>query len=388
MTLTTPLSQSTTAVNLASTTVPVNITKHKEELVTRLLTTHQQTLSQAETMTLLKTWLDVFDPNVAFDCMSETNSMHVYGQCVCIHLSRHFQQQVEEYGLSDALEDIPELSMFQEPLHQMSWAQTQAVVLGIQIQFCNLFQMQDEIGFVSLVDMQRLLLMLAAHCGWFFDHKWRCDNKTDVELGILKANNQLWLRVHDQHVVAVLDALHTMMNMSNILLTSEFVSAVATQNAVIPLHNYHREASIDDFYDLSMVADCPVGSIVQYKHRFRFLFHSVSQVIFFHYPNYARHKQLPLTELQNPTCNSIHILPLLQQIDPDIPVFHEHTGATMSSLINLTTQHNWAWLVLGRHIVLFNNLKQSFCAFDLRTLLAKVNPLLCEHTHHKDESNT
>ena len=236
--------------------------------------------------------------------------------------------------------------------------------------------------------MQRLLLMLAAHCGWFFDHKWRCDNKTDVELGILKANNQLWLRVHDQHVVAVLDALHTMMNMSNILLTSEFVSAVATQNAVIPLHNYHREASIDDFYDLSMVADCPVGSIVQYKHRFRFLFHSVSQVIFFHYPNYARHKQLPLTELQNPTCNSIHILPLLQQIDPDIPVFHEHTGATMSSLINLTTQHNWAWLVLGRHIVLFNNLKQSFCAFDLRTLLAKVNPLLCEHTHHKDESNT
>ena len=41
-------------------------------------------------------------------------------------------------------------------------------------------------------------------------------------------------------------ASHTMMNMSNILLTSEFVSVVATQNAVIPLHNYHREASMEN----------------------------------------------------------------------------------------------------------------------------------------------
>ena len=358
-----------------------NITKQQEALVIRLIATRHETLSQNEAMTLLKTWLQLFDPNVAFDSMSETNNMHVYGQCVCIHLSRHFRQQVEEYCVSDTLEDIPELCMFQDQLHQMSWAQTQALVLGIQIQFCNLFQMQDEIGFVCLVDMQRLLLMLAAHFGWFFDHKWRCENKTDVELGILKEDQESWLRVHDQHVVAVLDALHTMMNMSNILLTSEFVSGVTTQNAVIPLHNYHREASMDDFYDLSMVADCPVGSIVQYKHRFRFLFHSVSQVIFFHYPNYARHKQIALTELQKSDCNFLHILPLLQQIDPDIPVFYEHTGATILNLNYMKTQHKWVWLVLGRHIVLCNNLKQSFCAFDLRTLLAKANPSLCHHNN-------
>lgn len=56
---------------------------------------------------------------------------------------------------------------------------------------------------------------------------------------------------------------------------------------------------------------------------FRVLFHSMSQVIYFHYPAHQLQIQVPLYELHCHGAGSIILQSLLLQIRPEIPVPYE-----------------------------------------------------------------
>ena len=86
------------------------------------------------------------------------------------------------------------------------------------------------------------------------------------------------------------------------MLSAQHISAPDEAEQLIELYNYHREASLDDFYKMSQMADTPFGSVSQYKHKFRHLFHSTSQVVYFHYPSYMRRKQVALSLRYHETC--------------------------------------------------------------------------------------
>ena len=133
---------------------------------------------------------------------------------------------------------------------------------------------------------------------------------------------------------------------------------------------------MDDWWELATVADCPTGGITQYKNKFQFLFHSVSQVIYFHYPSYNHRPQRAFPDIRAGTCPPLHALPLLLQVAPDIPLLYEHTGAGLRSA---AARQPYAWCVLGTFVVLVDEHMRSFCARDFLTLLAllQYHPLLC-----------
>jgi hypothetical protein len=320
---------------------------------------------------LLDTWLEHLDPNQELCNHKHSNDTHTFGIALstCLHAALH--EELLRFDLQAALDThAARVCMHSEPLHTLSFQQTQETLLSLQIEFAKLYGQAADGAIVSDVDVQMVLLMLFAQLGAFLGHRWRESSESlQIVQGVLEVDEEGWCRVSPQSATAALDAVHAMLVASRLLAKAECVETADPPPSLI--YNFHREASLDDFYDVSTAADCPVGAILQYKHRFRFLFHSVSQVVYFHYPSYQRRKQLALEELQATNAPHLHLLPLLAQVVADIPIVAEHSGLGLRST---HTRHPWAWAVLAQRVLLVDSDMRVFCARDLRTLLLHANP--------------
>ena len=135
------------------------------------------------------------------------------------------------------------------------------------------------------------------------------------------------------------------------------------------LHAHHKEASLDVYYEMSMISDLAPGFLVQYKCKFSHLFHSISQVVYFHFPQYRRRVQESLGNIVGGQASAVNTLPLLQQVRPEIPVLFEHTGAcSQKEHANIP----YAWVVLSGFVLLVKENGDALCAKDPRSLLSVV----------------
>jgi len=170
--------------------------------------------------------------------------------------------------------------------------------------------------------------------------------------------------------VQLLDGVHALLSLARLLLTVRVVSLhTAYANAVrdeVRLYNHYSEASINNFCEMSMVANCMVGAVTQYKHKFRFLFHSISQVVYYHFPAYERQRQQLQAFLEGYSVPSTNLLPLLLQLSPHTPLFYERTGAGLSAAY---AAHPFSWAFMSGYILLVDRPSAAFCAEDLRSLL-------------------
>jgi len=124
--------------------------------------------------------------------------------------------------------------------------------------------------------------------GYWIGRAWRpVENNTtgiDADLealqGTVTVDADGWRTLAPPALAALLDAVHTFSALTNRLLSATLVieSDASTR---VELHAHHREASLDDYYVSAMLADLPLGSVLQYAHRFQFLFHSITQVSLF-----------------------------------------------------------------------------------------------------------
>ena len=320
---------------------------------------------------LLDTWLEHLDPNQELCKHKHCNDMHTFGIALSTCLQNALHEELAQFDLQAALDThATRVCMHTQPLHTLSFQQTLETLLSMQIEFAKLYDQATDGAIACDVDIQMVLLMLFAQLGAFLGHRWRESSESlHVVQGVIEAGEDGWCRVSPQSAAAALDAVHAMLVASRLLAKAECIQTVNPPPSLV--HNFHREASLDDFYDVSTAADCPVGAILQYKHRFRFLFHSVSQVVYFHYPSYQRRKQLALEELQNTNAPHLHLLPLLAQVVADMPIVAEHSGLGLRST---HARHPWAWAVLAQRVVLIDSDMRVFCARDLRTLLLLAKP--------------
>ena len=116
----------------------------------------------------------------------------------------------------------------------------------------------------------------------------------------------------------------------------------------------------------SMTADCMVGSVIQYAHKFAYLFHSISQAVYHNRPSYHRERQLPLEKLQTRNVRYVNLLSLITELHPEIPVLYEHTGAGCSQKHK---QEKYAWVLWSQFVLLVDSQLNVYVAQDLRTLL-------------------
>jgi len=108
------------------------------------------------------------------------------------------------------------------------------------------------------------------------------------------------------------------------------------------IQTYHVQAGLDAYYEHSMFADLPPAARLIYKQDFAGMYHSVTQVVYFHFPDYARKKQLSLDEIRAGT-PPVNCLSAALELHPDIPLVMEDE----------MWREGWNWmLVSGGHVYL------------------------------------
>jgi len=333
---------------------------------------------EARLRELLDAWLTECERSAPVDEESKYNEMHVVGLGLCALLHRCELGGYPSFSLAAALgAHAARVVLHAEAVSEMTWLQLSETLTAVQLEFKATMRWDSADGYHSGVDYPALMLVVLKRVGFWLGRQWRrpevdAEGGADPEAlqGLVDLDRENWCCVRPACVVQVLDGVHALLSLARLLLTAQVVSLhTADADAVrdeVRLYNHHREASIDDFYDMSMVADCMVGSVTQYKHKFQFLFHSISQVVYYHFPTYERQRQQPMAFLEGYGIPGTNLLPLLLQLNPDMPVYYEHTGAGRRATY---AAHPFSWVFMSGYIVLVSREGAVFCAEVLRSLL-------------------
>lgn len=281
-----------------------------------------------------------------------------------------------------ALEEVPTpLASADGPVGAYTFVELETLTSTLQLEFRRLYAWEQ--GWRPLAEVDALLVAVLARLGFFLSHEFEfagalgeaesappaaapADGAAAPLLPAAAERSEPgWARLHLPAACRVLDAVHAMLSLHRLLRTAQCVPPWDGADERLVVCGHHREAALDAWNELCIVMDCPVGTITQYKHRFHQLFHSVSQVVYYHFPGYRRPTQLPLAQLQAPDPPPTSLLPVALELNPDIPVLHEHTGAGHAPTHAALPR---AWVAMHGFVLLVDSRMRAFCAADLRSL--------------------
>jgi hypothetical protein len=310
------------------------------------------------------------------------NDMHVVGACVCVLLGRSPQLQ-GAYDLRGVLGALYSRMIFVEKrLEVYDLEDLQALVTAVQLEFPAMYEYTVGEGYSARCDVEGLCVRVLARLGEWLAVRWKYESSAPLEMnmppealrGLAVVDADGFCRVRLDAVVFLLDALHSVLGLHRLLMRAR-ARDDAEAAARIVVSSHHLEASSETFFTQSMTADCVVGTVAQYAHKFSYLFHSISQTVYYNRPSYIRQRQIPLARLLEPTTaqggpKAVNLLALLVELAPDIPVLFEHTGAGHRET---HARHRWAWVLWLHFVLLVDADMHVFAALDARALAA-----LCE----------
>jgi len=100
---------------------------------------------------------------------------------------------------------------------------------------------------------------------------------------------------------------------------------------------YHVQAALEAFNEHAMHVDLPPAARVVYRQDFSGMYHCVTQVVYFHFPSYARRHQLSLEEIRVGE-SPWHCLSVALELYPEIPVTYEDEAIRDAG---------WQWMLLA-----------------------------------------
>ena len=103
------------------------------------------------------------------------------------------------------------------------------------------------------------------------------------------------------------------------------------------VQGFHAQAGLEAFYEHSMLADLPPAARIIYKQDFMGMYHCVSQVVYMHFPNYARQKPPSLQDVRE-GASTVGTLSSALQLRPDITLAYED---------DLLDPCAWTWVLLS-----------------------------------------
>jgi hypothetical protein len=306
---------------------------------------------------LLLTWVNCSDGSAMPSEDVDFNDMHVFGQGIAYALSKFDPLQTR------ACVDLG-------PMHQM------ICMHGACLQTYDWSQCLDVLAYMHTIvgtdqniDVGYVLVMVLQRLGDLLRLEYQ---SVDVVSSHYDISKDGWHRLTVATRIAAINTLYCLMRIDHLLVTAQEVDIDAAIVGIYmqELSRYHHEASLHEFYNISIIMDCTAGSILTYKHTFKDLFNDCSQVVYYNSSgNYHRKTQIKLADIQSTSAPDVNVLPLLMQLKPDMPVLFEHTGACTNAACS---QAPWTWVVLNRHVFLCDEKCNFYIADSIYELLAHV----------------
>lgn len=202
--------------------------------------------------------------------------------------------------------------LFPEPIEAFTLRQLIDVTQNLQTEWAVLMQNEDPDRLCETLD--ELMLQF----GWFASRMHDpdvldCPDMVEERPGGRRFLSKTAVRTFSAFFYVTYRHVH---------LASTCIELAEGEPLEFELHSHLITASLDEFYRLSMYYDMRVGSILQYRHEFTGMFHSITQVMYWNNPCYERRRQLPQADiLRGEQAESI--LPLVTQLYPDVRVLLE-----------------------------------------------------------------
>lgn len=306
---------------------------------------------------LLLTWVNSSDGSAMPSADVDFNDMHVFGQGLAYVLSKFDPLQTR--GCTDLGPLHNRICMHGTSFSTYDWTQCLDVLAFVKTVIGK--DEDVDVGYVLVLLLQRFgdLLRLEYHSA-----ETLCSHYESTPDG--------WLQLTIATRISVMNTVYCLMRIDHLLVTAQEVSMDKEVVEVFmnELSRYHHEASLHDFYNISIIMDCAIGSILTYKHTFKDLFNDCSQVVYYNYNgNYNRKTQIKLEDIKSTSACDVNVLPLLLQLKPDMPVVFEHTGACTNAICS---QAPWTWVVLNSYVFLCDGKCNFYVADSIYELFAFV----------------
>jgi len=269
---------------------------------------------------MMEDWLAKSDPAEKGDKHIILNRMHVMG-CV---LARYAQFVFEEDGrrVQDLLPDCEEAKICETSIDSMSWRELKHTCDNIQICWTRISAKEGVVG---------LCWKLFSRLGFYLSHAFPNGAKDDHATNPINdvdskcPHGDGYFRLTD---IAIMGAVDLFFSLFRYVYVERMALPVPDRKRhllrdPVQIHHHHLEAATDTFYQATMHDDVKVGALLQYMHRFSGMFHSISQVVYYHDPGYRRRKAAGSLEELRAAASQMDWIPVLQQIYPELELYHE-----------------------------------------------------------------
>ena len=316
------------------------------------------------------------------------NAMHIIGMQISGKLYHMNSSDYLNYDLKEnVFKTFSRLNIVSNEIHKFTWVDMEIFVSALQINLTNIID-TDTDSIESNFDLGELLIMLLTRIGFFCNYEMPANKHSEkmIPMKDIETTNSNMVRILPQSIVNILDVLHSIGSIVLALTTSKDPSNFNLTNYEnsqeeaqlkeedVVLTEHHREVSLDAFYEFSMVSDLHAGCITQYYHKHEDVFHSISQVLYFNWPSYARKRQCSIEKIHEEK-NFINTMPLILEYFPNVPIFYEHNGALHFQKHN---QYDFSWACVAGYTFL---VKRDFTIFYSKQIFDYI-PLL--KTTHKN----
>ena len=274
------------------------------------------------------------------------------GVFMCVMLSHTYAASSDDRCIVDILPHSPLVHLTKVPIHSLTQRQLSDQVECLQLSWGSVVGSHEHLEGLC----RRLLCLLMARLGVLVQHTYS-GAPTPLDAiqytTILPASGgssgeptlYIVTRKYIRQLCCMFVILFRTLEITGTAHVVPLLETADSQRIKESFQEHHLECSCDFFSTLQQMVQLAPAMRLVYRTDFSGMYNDVSQVVYFHYPQYHRQAQLSLGDIPD---SAINCLPLLTQILPQVPVVYDDDdvipGLTWYSVVP-NDPPKFAWLV-------------------------------------------
>ena len=206
-----------------------------------------------------------------------------------------------------------------------------------------------EVGAESAIEAHCIIVALMARLGQLAQHAFSGESILDdpqhcTQIQQPQHPQQPLLIVSRKSLRQAVCTLFSMLRVLQILARSEPVqdpTEAEYRDVVGSMRQHHVEAAGDLFSEMQQMVYLAPGMRLVYRTNFAGMYNHVSQVVYFHYPGFSRKPHFDLEKIPEAP---LHMLPLIMQLIPDIPIVYDD-DSHIPGIFDNDANSDWTWLI-------------------------------------------